>query len=661
MKKTFNKILVANRGEIAVRIIKSAKKMGIKTATIYASNDSESLHVSYADEAFVIDGENLADTYLNIDKIVNIAKKTGCEAIHPGYGFLAENPQFVRSCNNAQIVFIGPEANVMNLMGNKIEARKFAVENNIPVIQGTTGTIDELVEASKKIQFPVLIKAAAGGGGKGMRVVYEHDKLREAIESTSRQAKSYFGDETVFVEKYVDQPRHIEVQVIADHFGNVVHLFERECTIQRRHQKIIEEAPSPTLTDEVRTKMYETAVFICKSIGYKNAGTIEFLVDKDLNFFFLEMNTRIQVEHPVTEFISGVDIVEEQISIAAGNKLSFSQNDLKINGNALEFRIYAEEPENNFLPSPGKLTFFKKFESENIRVDTGIKPLSEIKSSYDPMIAKLIVHESDRKLAIKKMSFALDNFIVQGIKTNVAFLKSLINTSYFIENKVSVNFTEEKLDELNLITEKLKEELSELVPVVAFALFSTQNISKNNIWENIGFWRNSGSVASFVYNNSNFKIEFMSNKDTSYNLLINQKEYKLCCRFDSNNELRFNFDDIYYNAACSEDSKGNGFVTINGLTFNVKRKDVLPKEISVNELLESSGIISNEIKAPMPGKVVKIFAQQNQDFKKGEVMLILESMKMENSIEAAKDCKIKFVNVQAGQMVETSTILIETE
>ncbi len=661
MKKTFNKILVANRGEIAVRIMKSAKRMGIKTAGIYASDDRESLHVSFADESYLLEGSSLSETYLNISKIVSLAKKTKCEAIHPGYGFLAENADFVKACKKADLIFIGPDADVMQLMGNKIEARKFAVDNNIPVIQGTTGTKEELLKKSEQISFPILIKAAAGGGGKGMRVVYEQNKLKEAIEATSREAKSYFGNESVFIEKYVEEPRHIEVQVIADSYGNICHLFDRECSVQRRHQKIIEEAPSPTLTDEVRAKMLQTAVDITKKIGYKNAGTIEFLVDKDLNYFFLEMNTRVQVEHPVTEFITGIDIVSEQISIAAGNKLSFSQEEIKKNGSALECRIYAEEPENNFMPSPGKLTFYKHFETSNIRVDTGILPNTEIKSSYDPMIAKLIVHESNRELAIKKMSFALDNFFVQGIKTNISFLKSLINTDYFMDNNISVKFSEEKREEILGLIKTEKENLPELVPVIAYALYSVRNNSDYNLWQKIGFWRNSGTIASFEYKEKIYRIEFLKQKESFFKLVVDNKIYDVCCRYDFANEIRFRFDGVYYSAVCSENEKGQGFVTIDGLNFLLRRKDVLPKEISVSELLESAGVINNEIKPPMPGRVVKIMIKENQKVEKGDVLLILESMKMENSIEAPKDCKIKSVNVQESQMVDASTILVVLE
>ncbi len=659
--KKFNKIFIANRGEIAVRIMKAAQKLGIRTATIYAADDTNSLHVSFADEAFLLSGSTLADTYLNIAQIVDIALKTGCEAIHPGYGFLAENPAFVEACQKAGLTFIGPDADVMQLMGNKIEARKFAIENNIPVIQGVTGNFQIITEKVKDIPFPVLIKAAAGGGGKGMRVVYDKAELLPALEATAREAKSYFGDNAVFVEKYVEQPRHIEVQVIADNFGNVAHLFERECSIQRRHQKIIEEAPSPTLNDEIRQKITDTAKKITSKIGYKNAGTIEFLVDKNMNFFFLEMNTRVQVEHPVTEMITGIDIVAEQISIAAGNKLSFSQNDIKINGHAIECRIYAEDPENDYMPAPGKITFNKHFETDEIRVDTGIVPNSEIKSSYDPMIAKLIVHSKNRASAIDKMTFALNNFVVQGIKNNISFLKELINTNYFKNNEISVKFCEEKTDELISSINENKNKFDIKIPVIAYALFSTNQPDNSNIWTQIGFWRNSGTIASFEIDEKTYDIQFVDKDKNNFTLSIDNQKHTICGRFNEPNVIRFKFDKNYYNAFCSSDKKGNGFVTIEGYTFSIIRKDILPEEMSVSELIESSGIVSNTVKAPMPGRIVDIQVSVNQEVKKGDVLVILESMKMENQILAPKDGIIKEIFVAKTEMVDGNKTLIELE
>ena len=336
--KLFNKIIVANRGEIAVRIFKSAKKLEIKTVAIYDEKDQ--LHIHKADEAYSLGSGELKDTYLNIDKIIGIAKELNCDAIHPGYGFLAENPLFVAACEKENITFIGPGAESMRIMGNKIAAREFINKIRIPTTKGATGNVESLKEQSKNIPFPILIKAAAGGGGKGMRIVHKPDEIDDAIEATSREATNYFGDGAVFIEQFIENPRHIEIQILSDNFGNHIHLYERECSIQRRYQKIIEESPSPTLTQEVRQKMGEQAVKIAREIGYRNAGTIEFLVDKDLNFYFLEMNTRVQVEHPVTEMVTGVDIVEQQILIAAGNQLQYEQKDIVQKGHAIESRIY---------------------------------------------------------------------------------------------------------------------------------------------------------------------------------------------------------------------------------------------------------------------------------------------------------------------------------
>ncbi len=402
-----SKILIANRGEIAVRIIRTARKMGITTVAVYAKADHNSLHVQEADEARCIGEVELSETYLNIAKIIAVAKETGCNAIHPGYGFLAENPLFVDACDTAGIIFIGPRADVMRVMGNKIEARAFVKKAGVPVTEGLTGKRETLLKAKSKIGFPVLLKAAAGGGGNGMQIDHEEKELEEALESTSRQALAYFGDDTIYLEKYLDEPRHIEFQILGDDNGNVIHLFERECSIQRRYQKIIEESPSPTLTPELREKMGAAAVRIGKKIGYTNAGTIEFLVDKELNFYFLEMNTRIQVEHPVTEMVTGADLVEEQIRIAEGHSLRLRQETLRQTGHAIECRIYAEDPEHDFRPSPGKMTLYREPVMDHIRIDKGITSDTEITSSYDPMICKLVSWGNDREEARRRMTEAL--------------------------------------------------------------------------------------------------------------------------------------------------------------------------------------------------------------------------------------------------------------
>ncbi|MBN2236314.1 MAG: acetyl-CoA carboxylase biotin carboxylase subunit, partial [Bacteroidales bacterium] len=487
--KIFNKILIANRGEIAVRIIRSAKKMGIQTVAIYSKVDADSLHIQLADEAHCIGDSALSDTYLNIDKIIAVAKETDCQAIHPGYGFLAENSKFVKACEKAKIVFIGPSAKAMQLMGNKIEARAFVETLNIPMTKAHTGDLEHLLQASKSIELPVLVKAAAGGGGKGMRIVHDWKDLKETIESTSREAKAYFGDGEVFVEKYVEKPRHIEIQVMGDNQGNVVHLYERECSIQRRYQKVIEESPSPTLTTEVRERMGAEAVKIAKAIDYNNAGTIEFLVDSKLNYYFLEMNTRVQVEHPVTEMVTGIDLVREQILVAAGNKLSFSQSDIKQNGHAIEARIYAEDPENNFLPSPGQLTLYQEPQGEGIRIDSGIDKPVEVKSFFDPMISKLIAFDANRDLARKRLIQALEHYPIHGLKTNITYLMSVLQNKDYQKNHIDTKFCDHQSDQLIQWIQKERAAISKSVVLSAFLAHQLASKGNETVWGKIGFWR----------------------------------------------------------------------------------------------------------------------------------------------------------------------------
>ena len=370
--RRINKVLIANRGEIAVRVIKTLKKLHIDSVAVFADNDANALHRRMADEAYPLGNGTLKDTYLNVCKIIDAALDAGVDAIHPGYGFLSESPELAKACQANNLIFIGPDAETMRLMGNKIAARKVAVEHGIPVAFGTMGSHEEILQMADTLPYPVLIKAAAGGGGKGMHIVWDKSDLKDELQRASREAEKYFGDGTVFVEQYIENPRHIEVQVLADHHGHVIHLHERECTIQRRYQKIIEESPSPTLTEEKRQQICDTAVKLCQAIGYHNAGTVEFLVDKNMNFFFLEMNTRIQVEHPVTEMRTGIDIVEEQIRIARGKEMGWTQDMIQPQGHAIELRIYAEDPVNGFLPTPGKVTAYHEPQVRGARVDSSI-------------------------------------------------------------------------------------------------------------------------------------------------------------------------------------------------------------------------------------------------------------------------------------------------
>jgi len=664
--KSFNKILIANRSEIAVRIIRSAQELGIETVAIYSSADEDGLHVEMADEAWHLgDSIELSDTYLNIEKIIDIAKQSGAEAIHPGYGFLAENPTLVAACEKENIVFIGPNTRSIQLMGNKIESRAFVKEIGIPMTEGITGDTKTLLNEAKNIPLPILVKAAAGGGGKGMRIVRDLKELPDILESTSREAKSYFGDETVFIEKYVEEPRHIEVQVIGDNFGNAVHLFERECSIQRRYQKIIEESPSPTLTPEVREKMGAAAVKIAKEIGYNNAGTVEFLVDKDLNFYFLEMNTRVQVEHPVTEMVTEIDIVMEQILIAAGNELSFKQEEVYQDGHAIECRIYAEDPSNNFLPSPGEMSLYIEPEGDDIRIDTGIADATTIHSFFDPMISKLIVWAEDRETAREKMILALENYSIHGIKTNISYLLQVLHNEAYIDNKISTKYCDEHTEDLIDLANQEKSLKDRNIPVLAYLIYSLHEDllyseeQEFSVWKEIGFWRDRIDV-DITCDDEEVKVEIAKNENGNFNFFVGDMEYdaSLLAMEYGMIAIDFNgFEEVFY---ISKDKNGQGYVSYDGFLYHVKRNDVLVQE-DVFGTLDIGGKDGDEIVSPMPGKVIKVSVDTGTVVKKGDVLLVVEAMKMENNIVAPKDGVVETVKVKAGDMVDGSTELVKLE
>ncbi|MCF8460566.1 MAG: acetyl-CoA carboxylase biotin carboxylase subunit [Flavobacteriales bacterium] len=451
------KILVANRGEIALRIMRSAREMGIKTVAIYSEADRNALHVRYANEAVCVGPPPSNQSYLLGDKIIQICKDLNVDGVHPGYGFLSENAAFATKLEKAGIVLIGPSAHSMNIMGDKLSAKAAVKSYNIPLVPGTEGAVEDLQEAistAKEIGFPVMIKASAGGGGKGMRIVYNEETLEEEMNLAISEATSSFGNGAVFIERFVNSPRHIEIQVLADTHGNVVHLFERECSIQRRHQKVVEEAPSSVVSEEMRHRMGECAKDVARACGYVGAGTVEFLVDDKLNFYFLEMNTRLQVEHPVTELITGIDIVKEQIKVARGEKLSFKQEDLKIHGHAIESRVYAEDPQNNFLPDIGKLERYVRPQGAGVRVDDGFEEGMDIPIYYDPMIAKLAVHADNRDEARAKMVRAIDEYQITGVKTTLAFCKFVMEHEAFASGQFDTGFVKdhyspEMLDEVD--------------------------------------------------------------------------------------------------------------------------------------------------------------------------------------------------------------------
>lgn len=473
----FNKILIANRGEIAVRVIRACRDLGIRSAAVFSDADRGALHVRLADEAYHIGAPPSSESYLVIDKIIEVAKKAGAEAIHPGYGFLAENARFAAACKDAGMVFIGPPPEAIEMMGDKMEARKAMMAAKVPVVPGTEKAVEEeqqAIDIAREIGFPILIKAAAGGGGKGMRIVAEESEIKSGVRGARSEARSAFGDDRIYIEKYLARPRHIEIQIIADTHGKCVYLGERECSIQRRHQKVIEEAPSPLVDEAMRKRMGEAAVAAARAAGYVNAGTVEFLADQDRNFYFLEMNTRLQVEHPVTELITGIDLAVEQIRVASGEELSFGQDDIKIRGHAFECRIYAEDPSSGFLPSTGLLKSYQEPSGPGIRVDSGVYEGSEISVFYDPMISKLLSHGKDRRQAIERMLRALSEYRISGVANNIEFHKDILVHPEFVAGNLSTHF-------INEYYKPAEEPLSEIEEAAAVAAALTEHEARNKL------------------------------------------------------------------------------------------------------------------------------------------------------------------------------------
>ena len=467
------KVLIANRGEIAVRIIRACREMGVKSVAIFSDIDRKALHVRLADEAYLVGAAQAAQSYLNMDRIMEVAKESGADAIHPGYGFFAENYDFVKRVESEGLIFIGPPAEAVKLLGDKVAARKTMRSSGVPIVPGTEveiGSDDQGASIADEVGFPILIKAVGGGGGKGMRIVREKDQLKSALRAASSEAKSAFADPRIYIEKYLERPRHVEIQILADKFGNVIHLGERECSIQRRHQKVIEESPSPVVDQKMRKAMGEAAVTAAKASGYVNAGTIEFLVDSDRNFYFLESNTRLQVEHPVTEMVTGVDLAKEQIRIASGERLSYQQEDVQWRGSAIECRIYAEDPENNFLPSTGKVHSYWEPSGPGIRVDSGLYEGAEVSLFYDPLISKLLAWDENRGEAIQRMKRALLEYRISGVATTVPFHLKVMENRKFQAGEIHTHFIEEEFEKEKPSEAKGEDELRQAIAVFSALL-----------------------------------------------------------------------------------------------------------------------------------------------------------------------------------------------
>ncbi|MBR9998258.1 MAG: ATP-grasp domain-containing protein [Cyclobacteriaceae bacterium] len=657
----FKKILIANRGEIAIRIQKTARRLGIHTVAICTPEDADDMYVRMADESWQLKGKSLADTYLNITRIIDLAIRSGAEAVHPGYGFLSENPEFADACEKHHMVFIGPPGEMIRLMGNKITSGKFVESLGVPVPETITGNKSEILSRRHSIDFPVLVKAAGGGGGKGMRIVESAEHLETALLSTAREAKAYFDNEEIYLEKYIEKPRHIEVQILGDHYGNVIHLFERECSVQRRYQKIIEETPAVKVPEKIRERIRHDAVTIAGGMQYRNAGTIEFLVDGNWDYYFLEMNTRLQVEHPVTEMTTGIDLVEQQIRIASGEKLGISQENIRQTGHAMECRLYAEDPARDFLPSPGRITLYREPVSEKIRMDSGISGPGNISPRFDPLIGKLVVRGVDRKEVLEQMSSALSSCIIHGVTHNIPFLQSLIRHPLFKSNDISTHFYEENKKE---ILENMKHEQEKLDPLLPLSFFlvhqlnTSRQIRPVNVWQEIGFWRLMMEIP-VKSQSGEMIVSILGNDNQGFKLEMGARELTAGIISAVDNDMTLEINGKTLRAVVSSGNGGKGWVSFEGQLFEFSRLDVLPGEYIFTETGSGENSHSGKIFSPMPGKIVDIRISRNATVSKGDILLVVEAMKMENSLVAPFDGQVSAVHARMGQLIGNRELLME--
>jgi len=669
----FDKILIANRGEIACRVIHTARKMGIKTVAVYSDADKDALHVELADEAVHIGPAAASESYLIIDKIVDACKQTGAQAVHPGYGFLSERAEFPEVLAKNGITFIGPHAGAITVMGDKIESKKFANNANVSTVPGYLGEIgspEEAIKIAGDVGYPVMIKASAGGGGKGMRIAWAADEVADGFERSKSEAASSFGDDRVFIEKFIENPRHIEIQVMADKHGNAVYLGERECSIQRRNQKVIEEAPSPLLDDETRKKMGEQAVALAKAVNYDSAGTVEFVAGQDKSFFFLEMNTRLQVEHPVTELITGIDLVEQMIRVAAGEELSVRQDDIQLNGWAVESRIYAEDPYRNFLPSIGRLVRYRPPQTGTqgnitVRNDTGVVEGSDISMFYDPMIAKLVTHAPDRQSAIDAMAEALDACIIDGIQHNVPFLSALMKHPRWASGEISTGFIAEEFPD-GFAPLAVDDAARQVLSGVALAV---ELIRKERLDHLPGRLRpHSGDLQA------KWTID-LGGEAISATLAqgIATVPIEVDASFNGGDEVTVS-SDWAPGDALWRGRVGDRQVTVqvrpvlNGLELSWQGVSVVarvmsPRVADLDALMpvKEPPDTSMMLLCPMPGLVVSIAVEAGQEVKAGDTLAIVEAMKMENVLRAERDCVIAAVNAEPGDSLAVDAVIMEFE
>jgi len=644
-----NKILIANRGEIACRIIRTCKKLGIETVAVFSAADKNALHVSMADEAVYIGASEVNASYLQMDKIIDAAKKTGADAIHPGYGFLSENANFAKKLAEAGIIFIAPNADAIEKMGSKALSKAIAQEHKVPTIPGYKGKDQSettLLSEALKIGFPLLIKASAGGGGKGMRIVHQESELKKAIQSAKGEAINAFGDDEVLLEKYLPSSRHIEIQIFGDKLGNAVYLLERECTIQRRYQKIFEESPSPVLTEELRKEMGEAAVRMAKALKYDNAGTVEFIYEEG-KFYFLEVNTRLQVEHPVTEMVTGLDLVEWQILAAEGKSLPLKQEEIKGNGYALECRLYAEDAANDFMPVTGKVLKWQTPNIEGARYDTGIQSNSEISVYYDPMISKVIVHSPDRATTMRKMEYALKNTVCLGTVTNLPFLLHILQQEDFKQGNYDTHYIANHID-LSKVNE-VKEAHVHLALIAATMHKIEQYLGSKTILKELPFaWRNNfyqPETYQYFYGENEYEVKVRETENT-YQITIGEENYEV-----SGKTASYQINGILHHFDLAESNESYYVHHKDFSQIIIKTKDRFPLSSAAEEK-------SNYVSA-MPASVIKVMVKPGDKVENGQSLLVLSSMKMENTIAASEDGVIEEVYVSEGENIEAGVVLLK--
>ncbi len=658
----FSKILIANRGEIACRVIRTARRLGVPTVAVYSDADSHALHVKMADEAVHIGGSPASESYLVIERIIQACKDTGAEAVHPGYGFLSENADFANALDDAGITFIGPGVRAITSMGDKITSKKLADDAGVNTIPGFTGVIDDAehaVRIATDIGYPVMLKASAGGGGKGMRVVWNDDECRDGFERATSEAVSSFGDGRVFAEKFIEEPRHIEIQVIADSHGNTLYLGERECSIQRRHQKVIEEAPSPFLDEATRAAMGEQAVALARAVDYRSAGTVEFIVDAQRNFYFLEMNTRLQVEHPITEKITGCDLVEMMMRVAAGEALTLTQDDVTLTGWALEARVYAEDPFRNFLPSIGRLVRYgPPEESETVRVDTGIEEGSEVSMYYDPMIAKLVTYGPDRDAAIAAMNDALDAYLIRGVSHNISFLNALIAHPRFREGRLSTNFIAEEYPEGFRDIDVPRENPHLPIAVAAAVHRGYLDRAAGMTGQLRGRERDVNDEYVVVIGADYHPVRVVA-VDGSYRVHVDDACYDIDS--DWRPGLALFEGRIDGTGVCFQldDARPRYRLTRRGGQTDALVLEPHAAELNRHMLVKEPPDLSRFLLSPMPGLLVRLNVREGQDAKAGEELAVVEAMKMENSLRATEDVTIGRVLAEEGDSLVVDQPIME--